>query len=264
MMNIKNKVAVITGGASGIGAGVAFELAKLGVKIVLGDMNEEGLNAKVEEIRKNGGEAIAVKTNVTQEADIIKLMDAAMETFGAINIVVPSAGIFRDAFMVSTDRETGKVFKKMSTSQFMDVINVNLLGTFLTIREASIRMIDHKCEGVLFTISSINKEGQLGQLNYSSTKASVALWPKILSGEFHAKNIKGIRVVGIAPGYVETPLLLGMKPEVLESIVKDVTIGRLVKIDEIVNALIFAIQNEAITGTTLEITGGVISRGLVK
>jgi 3-oxoacyl-[acyl-carrier protein] reductase len=178
--------------------------------------------------------------------------------------VVPSAGIFKDAFMISTDRETGKVFKTMSTSQFMDVINVNLLGTFLTIREASIRMIDNKCEGVLFTISSINKEGQLGQLNYSATKASVALWPKILSGEFHAKNIKGIRVVGIAPGYVETPLLLGMKPEVLESIVKDITIGRLVKIDEIVNALIFAIQNEAVTGTTLEITGGVISRGLVK
>ncbi|NQV78009.1 MAG: SDR family NAD(P)-dependent oxidoreductase, partial [Lutibacter sp.] len=169
-MNIKNKVAVITGGASGIGAGVAVELAKLGVKIVLGDMNEEGLNAKVAEIKKNGGDAIAVKTNVSQEADVIKLMDTAIETYGAINIVVPSAGIFRDAFMISPDRETGKVFKTMSTSQFMDVINVNLLGTFLTIREASARMIDNKCEGVLFTISSINKEGQLGQLNYSSTK----------------------------------------------------------------------------------------------
>lgn len=263
-MNIKSKVAVITGGASGIGAAVATELAKLGVKVVLGDMNEDGLKVVVENIKKNGGEAIGIKTNVTLEDDVIKLMNAAIDTYAAINIVVPSAGIFKDAFMISTDRETGKVFKSMSTSQFMDVINVNLLGTFLTIREAAIRMIDNQCEGVLFTISSINKEGQLGQLNYSSTKASVALWPKILSGEFHAKNIKGIRVVGIAPGYVETPLLLGMKPEVLESIVKDVTIGRLVKIDEIVGALIFAIQNEAVTGTTLEITGGVISKGLVK
>ncbi|MBK5209199.1 MAG: SDR family NAD(P)-dependent oxidoreductase [Flavobacteriaceae bacterium] len=263
-MNIKSKVAVITGGASGIGAAVATELAKLGVKVVLGDMNEDGLKVVVENIKKNGGEAIGIKTNVTLEDDVIKLMNAAIDTYAAINIVVPSAGIFKDAFMISTDRETGKVFKSMSTSQFMDVINVNLLGTFLTIREAAIRMIDNQCEGVLFTISSINKEGQLGQLNYSSTKASVALWPKILAGEFHAKNIKGIRVVGIAPGYVETPLLLGMKPEVLESIVKDVTIGRLVKIDEIVGALIFALQNEAVTGTTLEITGGVISKGLVK
>jgi len=263
-MNIKNKVVVITGGASGIGAAVAIELAKLGAKIVLADMNEEGLNEKVAEIKNNGGEVIGIQTNVTNEEEVVKLMDTAIEKFGAINIVIPSAGIFRDAFMVNPDRETGKVFRSMSTSQFMDVINVNLLGTFLTLREASIRMIDNKCEGVLFTISSINKEGQLGQLNYSSTKASVALWPKILSGEFHAKKINGIRVVGIAPGYVETPILLGMKPEVLDSIIKDVTIGRLVKTKEIVGAIVFAINNGAITGTTLEITGGVVSRGLVK
>jgi len=263
-MNIKDKVVVITGGASGIGAAVAIELAKLGAKIVLADMNEEGLNEKVAEIKNNGGEVIGIQTNVTNEEEVVKLMDTAIEKFGAINIVIPSAGIFRDAFMVNPDRETGKVFRSMSTSQFMDVINVNLLGTFLTLREASIRMIDNKCEGVLFTISSINKEGQLGQLNYSSTKASVALWPKILSGEFHAKKINGIRVVGIAPGYVETPILLGMKPEVLDSIIKDITIGRLVKTKEIVGAIVFAVNNEAITGTTLEITGGVVSRGLVK
>ncbi len=263
-MNIKNKVVVITGGASGIGAAVAIELAKLGAKIVLADMNEDGLNEKVDEIKNNGGQVIGIQTNVTKEEEVIKLMDTAIEKFGSINIVIPSAGIFRDAFMVNPDRETGKVFRSMSTSQFMDVINVNLLGTFLTLREASIRMIDNKCEGILFTISSINKEGQLGQLNYSSTKASVALWPKILSGEFHAKKVNGIRVVGIAPGYVETPILLGMKPEVLDSIIKDVTIGRLVKTKEIVGAIVFAITNEAVTGTTLEITGGVVSRGLVK
>ncbi len=263
-MNIKDKVVVITGGASGIGAAVALELAKLGAKIVLADMNEEGLNEKVAEIKNNGGEVIGIQTNVTKEEEVVKLMDTAIEKFGAINIVIPSAGIFRDAFMVNPDRETGKVFRSMSTSQFMDVINVNLLGTFLTLREASIRMIDNKCEGILFTISSINKEGQLGQLNYSSTKASVALWPKILSGEFHAKKINRIRVVGIAPGYVETPILLGMKPEVLDNIIKDITIGRLVKTKEIVGAIVFAINNEAITGTTLEITGGVVSKGLVK
>ncbi len=263
-MEIKNKVAVITGGASGIGAASAIQLAQKGAKIVIADLNEEGLNETLGKIRESGGEAIAVKTNVTLEEDVKNLMDKAIDAFGSINIVIPSAGIFKDSFMVSPDRETGKVKRFMSTENFMAVINVNLLGTFLTLREASKRMIDQKWEGILFTISSINKEGQIGQLNYSSTKAAVALWPKILVGEFHAKKVKDIRVVGIAPGYVETPILLGMKPEVLESIVKDVAIGRLVKTKEIVDSIAFSIENDAVTGTTLEISGGVISKGLAK
>ena len=263
-MDIKNKVAVITGGASGIGAAAALELASQGAKIVLADLNEDGLNQMVDKIKAAGGEAIAVLTNVTLEEDVVKLMDAAIAAFQGIHIVIPSAGIFRDAFMVSPDKETGKVKRFMSTDQFMSVVNVNLLGTFLTLREASIRMIDHKCEGILFTISSINKEGQIGQLNYSATKAAVALWPKILVGEFHAKKIQNIRVVGIAPGYVETPILLGMKPEVLDGIVKDIAIGRLVKTKEIIDSVVFAINNEAVTATTLEISGGVLSKGLPK
>lgn len=263
-MDIKNKVVIITGGASGIGAEAALILASKGAKIVLADLNEEGLNQMLKKIKSAGGEAIAVTTNVTLEEDIVKLMDTAMEVYNGIHIVIPSAGIFKDAFMVSPDRETGKVKRFMSTEQFMSVINVNLLGTFLTLREASKRMIDNKWEGILFTISSINKEGQIGQLNYSSTKAAVALWPKILVGEFHAKKVHHIRVVGIAPGYVETPILLGMKPEVLEGIVKDIAIGRLVKTQEIIDSLVFAIKNEAVTGTTLEISGGVISKGLAK
>jgi len=263
-MELKNKVAVITGGASGIGAAAAIQLAAKGAKIVIADLNEEGLQNMVNQIETNGGQAIAVKTNVTNEEEVINLMEKAIEAFGSINIVIPSAGIFKDAFMVSPDRETGKVKRFMSTDQFMAVINVNLLGTFLTIREATKRMVDNNWEGILIPISSINKEGQIGQLNYSSTKAAVALWPKILVGEFHAKKITNIRVVGIAPGYVETPILLGMKKEVLDGIVKDVPIGRLVKTDEIVDSIVFSIENDAVTGTTLEISGGVISKGLVK
>ncbi|WP_445955665.1 SDR family NAD(P)-dependent oxidoreductase [Yeosuana sp.] len=263
-MDLKNKVAVITGAASGIGAASAIQLAARGVKIVLGDLNEKGLEAVLSEIKTKGGDAVAVKTNVTIEEDVIHLMDSAIQIFGAIHIVIPSAGIFKDAFMVSPDRETGKVKRFMGTDQFMAVINVNLLGTFLALREASIRMIDNNWNGILFTISSINKEGQIGQLNYSSTKAAVALWPKILVGEFHAKRIKDIRVVGIAPGYVETPILMGMKAEVLDGIIKDVAIGRLVKVKEIVDSIIFSIENDAITGTTLEISGGVIANGLAK
>ncbi len=199
IMKIKNKVVIITGVASGIGAETDYSLALKGAKIVLADLNVEMLNAVVNKINSVGGEALAIKTGVTQETDIINLMDKAVETYDGMHVVIPSAGIINDAFIVSPNKETGKVSQCMTTEQFMSVININLLGTFLTLREASIRMINNNWKGILFTISSINKEGQLGQLNYSSTKSSVALWPKIMVGEFHAKKVKNLRVVGIAP-----------------------------------------------------------------
>ena len=113
-------------------------------------------------------------------------------------------------------------------------------------------------------MSSINKCGELGQLNYASTKASIALWPKILAGEFHAKGIKNIRVAAIAPGYVETPLLTSIKPEILQNIIGEIPVGRLVKTDEIIATVKFIIENEAVHGTTLEISGGIIGKGLAK
>ena len=145
----------------------------------------------------------------------------------------------------------------MSTEQFRTVVEVNLVGSFITLREAASLMTDNGWEGVLFVISSINHVGQLGQLNYSSTKCALALWPKILTGEFHMKGISGIRVVGLAPGYVGTPLLTGMNQDALDGILKDVHIRRLIEPEEIVRLILHVLENDALDGTTLEITGGV-------
>ena len=145
----------------------------------------------------------------------------------------------------------------MSLDQFKSVIDINLTGTFLTLREAAALMVDNRWPGVLFTISSVNKIGQVGQINYSSTKASVGMWPKIFSGEFHMKGIDFIRTVGIAPGYVGTPLLKGMNQEALAAILKDVHIGRLIEPEEIAELMVSVAENEAIDATTIEITGGV-------
>jgi len=125
-------------------------------------------------------------------------------------------------------------------------------------------MTNYRFPGVLIPISSINKSGELGQLNYASTKAAIALWPKILAGEFHARGITHIRVAAIAPGYVETPMLLSINPEILEKIVADIPLGRLVKTDEIMSTVRFIIENEAVHGTTLEVSGGIIGKGLSK
>ncbi len=263
-MQVNNSVIVITGAASGIGEATAIALAAAGAKVVLGDMNEEKLHAVKQTIFANGGEAAATVLNVTDESSVQSFMDFAVTQFGSINVVLACAGIIRDSFFITPDRETGKVKKFMTTDQWKQVIDVNMTGVFLTLREAAIRMVDNGWEGVLIPISSINKSGELGQLNYASTKASVALWPKILAGEFHARGIKNIRVAAIAPGYVETPLLMAIKPEILQGIINEIPVGRLVKTDEIVATVRFIMENNAIHGTTLEVSGGIIGKGLAK
>ena len=240
-MELKGSTAVITGGASGIGEAIARRLAKDGVAVVIGDMNQEGIDRVVADIRKAGGKAAGKTANVTSDEEMGALMDFAAKEFGSINIVVPCAGIIKDGLMISTDKETGKVKKALSTADFRAVLEVNLLGTFVTLREAARRMIDNGWKGCLWTVSSIQKEGGVGQLNYSSTKAAVALWPKILVGEFHMKGIAGIRVNSIAPGYVGTPMVKGMDQGALANIVKGVNLGRLIEPEEIADAIAWEI-----------------------
>ncbi|MFO1371091.1 MAG: SDR family NAD(P)-dependent oxidoreductase [Candidatus Competibacteraceae bacterium] len=254
-MQVKGSVVVITGGASGIGEVVAKDLAKDGAKVVLGDVNQEGLNRVVSEIEAAGGQAAGVAGNIAKEDDAAKLMETALTKFGAINVVFANAGIISDSVMINTDK-SGKVKSVMSTEAFQKVIDVNLVGAFLTVREGVRRMVDNGCKGVVVLTSSINHTGQPGQINYSSTKAALALWPKILCGEFLMKGIRDIRIAAVAPGYTATPILLGMNQEALNAILKDVHIGRLVEPSEIAAAIRHIIENDAIDGTTIEVTGG--------
>jgi 3-oxoacyl-[acyl-carrier protein] reductase len=256
-MNVEGSVAVVTGGARGIGRALAKSLADAGAKVVLGDILEEGLNESVALLRSSGGQAIGVVADVTKDHDVAQLMDAAIARFGALNIVCANAGIIRDGLVLNPEPVTGKIHHVMSTEDFRAVIDVNLTGAFITLREGARRMADHGWKGLLLVTSSIHKTGQPGQINYSSSKAAVALWPKILVGEFQASGIRNIRVVGIAPGYTATEGLKAMDPAALETILKDVHLARLVEPEELASTIKHVIENEAIDGTTIEVTGGV-------
>ena len=163
--------------------------------------------------------------------------------------------------MLALDKETGKVSRKMGLDKWQPVIDTNLTGTFLTVRDAAEAMVNGGWPGLLVTISSVNKVGQVGQLNYSSAKVADALLPKIVVGEFLMRGIRNVRCIGIAPGYTATPMLTGMNQDALKAILADVHLGRLVDPNEIARLIGHCVENEAINATTLEITGGLCYPG---
>ena len=254
MLDIKDSVAVITGGASGIGLAVAKYWVQHGGKVVLGDVAEEALGRAEREIE---GEVAAVTCNVTKEEDCARLADAAIQKFGKINFVAPFAGIIMDGLMVSPDRETGKVTKKMSLEQFQKVIDINLTGVFLTVRECVEQMVNHNCKGLICLVSSTGSLGTAGQINYSSSKAAMSVIPKVLTAEFFRRGLADkIRCVAIAPGYVATPILEGMNQKALEKILANVPIGRLVDPMEVASLAGELYRNEALAGDVFFIHGG--------
>jgi 3-oxoacyl-[acyl-carrier protein] reductase len=257
MLEIKDSVAVITGGSGGIGRAVANYWVQHGGKVVLGDIMEEGLAQAEQEIKASGGEVASVVCNVTDEEDCARLADTAIDVFGQINLVAPFAGIIRDGLMVSPDRETGKVTRKMSLDDFQIVIDINLTGVFLTVRECVERMINHSCRGLICLVSSTGSLGTAGQINYSSSKAAMSVMPKVLTAEFFRRGLADkIRCVAIAPGYVGTEMVKGMNQKALAKILEQVPIGRLVEPAEVA-ALVGALyQNEALAGDVFYIHGG--------
>ena len=255
-MEIKGSVALITGGGNGIGEAVAKHLAKHGAKIAIVDMEQKNVDRVVKDIKDMGGEVIGIQANVSSEAETAKFIKSTLEAYGRLNIAVTCAGIIRDGLMLSLDKVTGKVSRKMGLDRWQPVIDVNLTGTFLTLRDAAEAMVNGGWEGLLVPISSVNKVGQVGQINYSSAKVADALMPKIIIGEFLMRGIRNIRCVGIAPGYTATTMLTGMNQDALKALLEDVHIGRLVEPDEIASMIGFCVENGALNATTIEITGG--------
>jgi len=254
MLEIKNSVAVITGGASGIGLTMARYWTQLGGKVVIGDIAEEPLKTAADKIT---GEVATVVCNVTDENDCARLADVAIEKFGRINLVAPFAGIIMDELMVAPDRETGKIKKKMSLSQFQKVVDINLTGVFLTVRECTERMINNNCRGLICLVSSTGSLGTAGQINYSSTKAAMSVIPKVLTAEFFRRGLSDkIRCVAIAPGYCATPMLKGMNQKALDKILQDVPIGRLIEPEEVASLAGELYRNEALAGEVFFVHGG--------
>ena len=257
MLEIKDSVAVITGGGGGIGLAVAKYWVQNGGKVVIADVAEKLLEQAEAEIKALDGEVVSEVCNVTKEDDCAKLANIAIDKFGQINLVAPFAGIIRDGLMVAPDRETGKVAKKMELKDFQMVIDINLTGVFLTVRECVERMINNNCKGLICLVSSTGSLGTAGQINYSSSKAAMSVMPKVITAEFFRRGLADkIRCVAVAPGYVGTPMVKGMNQKALGKILAQVPIGRLVEPEEVAAFVGDIYRNEALAGDVFYIHGG--------
>ncbi|MFH2059451.1 MAG: SDR family NAD(P)-dependent oxidoreductase [Pseudomonadota bacterium] len=257
MLEIKDSVAVITGGSGGIGKTLAEYWLKQGGKVVIADVAEQNLSNALEELQQISGDVIAKVCNVTKEADCTMLAQSAIETFGRINLVAPFAGITSDALMIKTDKKTGKVVGKMSLDQFQKVIDINLTGVFLTVRECVEQMVNHECKGLVCLVSSTGSLGTAGQINYSSSKAAISVMPKVLTAEFFRRGFADkIRCMAVAPGYVGTPMVKNMDQRVIDNILGQVPVGRLIEPEEVISIVAELYRNEAMAGDVVYIHGG--------
>lgn len=250
-MQLDQMKIVVTGGASGMGRHFSLALAKAGAHVAACDMNAEGLESLAAE-----AEGLKLNTyicNVADEAQVEGMFDQAWQDLGGLNGLVNNAGIFRDGLLVKKDRNTGAV-KSMSLKNWQMVIDVDLTGPFLCTRALASRMVENdQRDGVIVNISSIARYGNMGQGNYSAAKAGLVADTVVWAKELARYNI---RLGAIAPGFVDTPILQGMKPEVLEKMLKAVPLRSVGSVDAIFAGIKFIIECDYFTGRCIDIDGG--------
>lgn len=242
-MQVNEKVAIITGGASGIGRETCLLFAKQGAKVVVADFDFEKAMAVKEEILNDGGNAIALKVDVTNQQEVKQMVDCTIDSFGTIDILINNAGVTNDALLV-----------RMTEEQWDQVVDVNLKGVFLCTKAVAPILI-RKRFGRIISTSSISANGNFGQTNYAATKAGIRAMTKTWAKEF---GRSGVTANAVAPGFVETPMTQSMKPEVLEKIVQNVPARRLGVPFDIAYTYLFLASEEAsyINGAIIEVDGG--------
>jgi len=243
-MRLKDKVAIITGSARGIGQATALKFAAEGARVVVCDLDRKAVDEVVAQIAAAGGQAIGFTLNVTDKASIAATVEGVMDKYGRIDVLVNNAGIVDDAML-----------RKMSDEQFERVIDINLKGTYNCARAVVDIMIAQNAGVILNASSVVGLYGNFGQTNYAASKFGVIGMAKTWAREL---GRKGIRANAVCPGFVETTILKSIPQKVMQAMIDRVPLGRLAKPEEIANTYAFLASDEAsyINGAVIEVSGG--------
>lgn len=249
MINLKDKVAIVTGARRGMGRTHALGLAKAGAKVVVSDIDLEECERVVEEIKKEGGEALAVKCDVTNKKEIEEMIEKTAAEFGKLDILVNNAGICQF-----------KPFVELTDEDWEKTININLRGYFWVAQTAAKEMMKNKW-GRIINIASI-AAGQIGGgfqglVHYCASKGGIVAMSEAMSLELAPYNIT---VNSIAPGAIDTPMVAASKadPKMLEGTLARIPLKRMGKPEEISNLVVFLASEESsyITGDMIVVDGG--------
>lgn len=244
MVQLNGKVAIVTGGAKGIGKAITVALAEEGAKVVINyNSSKEAAENLVNELGKEGHDVYAVQADVSKVEDANRLVEEAVNHFGQVDILVNNAGITRD-----------RTFKKLNREDWERVIDVNLSSVFNT-TSAVLPYISEAEEGRIISISSIiGQAGGFGQTNYSAAKAGMLGFTKSLALELARTNVT---VNAICPGFIDTEMVAEVPEEVRQKIVAKIPKKRFGQADEIAKGVVYLCRDGAyITGQQLNINGG--------
>lgn len=246
-MELNNKIAIITGGATGIGREICLKLASLGAKIIINFNTSDKLaNELVAELTALGHEASCIQANIADFNEAEKLINYAIDKYGQIDILVNNAGVTSDNLII-----------RMKEEDFDKVINVNLKGTWNCVKHASKYMTKQRCGKIVNIASVVGIIGNVGQTNYCASKAGIIGLTKSLAREL-AK--RGICVNAVAPGLIKTKMTDGLSPEIINQYTSNIPLCRLGEPSDVANLVAFLCSDLAnyITGQVINVDGGMV------
>jgi len=250
-MQLKNVRAIVTGAASGLGRTFSLALVSAGAQVIGGDISAAGLQQLRTECLDLPGRLHPITLDVAQEASVVACVQEASERMSGINVLINNAGILRDGLLATDD---GGRVRKLPAAQWRQVLDVNLTGPYLMAREVAADMLKQRIkDGVIINISSISHAGNPGQSNYGASKAGLDACTRTWALELASH---GIRVGGIAPGVIDTPILTRVSDDAKKSLVHSIPVGRIGQPFEIWLAVKFILECDYFTGRVIEVDGG--------
>jgi 3-oxoacyl-[acyl-carrier protein] reductase len=251
-MRLKDKVALITGGAAGIGLATAKRFVAEGARVIICDVNQQ---AGEQAVRELGEAAEFFTVDVTDKASVDSWVQGVVEIHGRVDILINNAGIVRDSLLVKM--KDGELVKQMPESDFDLVISINLKGVFNCTQAVAPAMIRQGGGVILSATSIVGIDGNIGQTNYIATKAGVIGMTKAWARELGRHNI---RVNAIAPGFTATDIISSMPDKIIEGMKARTPLGRMGQPEDIANAYLFLASEEAsfISGVVLRVDGGIV------
>ncbi len=245
-MNLEGKVALITGGAQGIGKEIALAFADAGADLIICDVNEKTLDEAATEIKNKGREVLGVKANVTDAKEVEDVITKSLDKYKRIDILINNAGITRDNLLV-----------RMSEEEWDLVLSVNLKGVFLFSKAIARPMMKQRSGRIINIASIIGLIGNFGQANYAASKGGVIALTKTTAKELAKRNIT---VNALAPGFIKTAMTDKLTDDVKDAMMKLIPLQKLGEPKDVANAALFLASDYAqyITGQVITVDGGMV------